>query len=608
MSNKCIIELVNIFEYILDSLKRKSNYYKINSNKADEIEVNEAKTKLDSINNIIDKLEKEKDIFALLEIDKFLLQKNSKDLFSTYDTKVYDHILKLVGLYSDQISKDIGLEISSMNIDVILSNPLIKKVIYYLDSTRERLFNYILNYKIINEELPYVIETLRNLKENEPISREIIKYIEKVIDDVGDEISSFDKLEIQMLIMEYNTLVFENKFSLIKKNVSYQLNKTKIKNLFADFGYNFAEFENYSDEIITYSNYSELEKILSFFNEKDLPIDEKSIYVLIHSNYSNLVNIYNVVGDSKKDLLEIIEKTPSAFINGDSDLARDSSETILKKIKRKKNNGSYEDFISNVKLLDSLGFKFSDYYTLYPTVYTFNHMKLSKNIIDLKKYGYDLSLVDKKEFNLSCLKAPSLLDTIDQSIELECLDYFLNNTSRFILGPSALLFYRLYYVKKYNLIHSDEPISIYSSRNGEKRKLRSLITVSSNNTLGVDNKNKVQKTNTIKPVITEADDQISEFLHDHDTYINETVINDPLIKKLDKLALNPEKDYIYNFGNKRISRFKVLRIYGSIKNKFSMDSSSLLLYAICYNSIINEEEYNLIKNYVLSLSYEKGRK
>lgn len=608
MSNKCIIELVNIFEYILDSLKRKSNYYKINSNKADEIEVNEAKTKLDSINNIIDKLEKEKDIFALLEIDKFLLQKNSKDLFSTYDTKVYDHILKLVGLYSDQISKDIGLEISSMNIDVILSNPLIKKVIYYLDSTRERLFNYILNYKIINEELPYVIETLRNLKENEPISREIIKYIEKVIDDVGDEISSFDKLEIQMLIMEYNTLVFENKFSLIKKNVSYQLNKTKIKNLFADFGYNFAEFENYSDEIITYSNYSELEKILSFFNEKDLPIDEKSIYVLIHSNYSNLVNIYNVVGDSKKDLLEIIEKTPSAFINGDSDLARDSSETILKKIKRKKNNGSYEDFISNVKLLDSLGFKFSDYYTLYPTVYTFNHMRLSKNIIDLKKYGYDLSLVDKKEFNLSCLKAPSLLDTIDQSIELECLDYFLNNTSRFILGPSALLFYRLYYVKKYNLIHSDEPISIYSSRNGEKRKLRSLITVSSNNTLGVDNKNKVQKTDTIKPVITEADDQISEFLHDHDTYINETVINDPLIKKLDKLALNPEKDYIYNFGNKRISRFKVLRIYGSIKNKFSIDSSSLLLYAICYNSIINEEEYNLIKNYVLSLSYEKGRK
>lgn len=605
MSNKYIIELVSIFEYILESLKGKSNYYKTNSNKTNEIEVNEAKSKLDSINNIIDRLEKEKDIFALLEIDKFLPQ---KEFFTSYDTIVYDHILKLVDLYFDKTSKEIGLEMSSTNIDVILNNPLIKKAIYYLDSTRERLFDYILNYKIINEELPFVIETLRNLNENEPISKEIIKYIEKVIDEVSDEISNFDKLEIQMLIMEYNTLVFENKFSLIKKNVSDQLNKTKIKNLFSDFGYNFAEFENYSSEIITYSNYSELEKILSFFSEKNLPIDEKSIYVLIHSNYSNLVNIYNAVGGSKKGLLEIIEKTPSAFINSDADLAKNSNETILKKIKRKKNNGSYEDFISNVKTLDRLGFKFSDYYAIYPTVYTSNHVRLEKNIIDLKKYGYDLSLVDKKEFNLSCLKSSSLLDTIDQSIELECLDYFLNNTSRLTLGPSALIFYRLYYVKKYNLIHSDEPISIYSNRNGEKRKLRSLITVSSNNTLEVDNKNKIQKTNTIKPVITEVDNQISEFLHDHDTYIDEAVVNDPLIKKLDKLALNPEKDYIYNFGNKRISRFKVLRIYGSIKNKFSIDSSSLLLYAICYNSIINEEEYNLIKNYVISLSYEKGRK
>ena len=86
-----------------------------------------------------------------------------------------------------------------------------------------------------------------------------------------------------------------------------------------------------------------------------------------------------------------------------------------------------------------------------------------------------------------------------------------------------------------------------------------------------------------------------------DSFINEEefdnnwmmALNNYFIKKLDENYIYDE--FSYDFHGVIISRYKVLRYYEMLIRKSQAGTKEALLYAICKNSILNEDEYNKIK-------------
>ena len=57
-------------------------------------------------------------------------------------------------------------------------------------------------------------------------------------------------------------------------------------------------------------------------------------------------------------------------------------------------------------------------------------------------------------------------------------------------------------------------------------------------------------------------------------------------------------NYIYKLDNVLISRFKVLKIYKQIMKQPNLDKVNGLLFALTYNSLLSNADYELIKEYV----------
>ena len=76
-------------------------------------------------------------------------------------------------------------------------------------------------------------------------------------------------------------------------------------------------------------------------------------------------------------------------------------------------------------------------------------------------------------------------------------------------------------------------------------------------------------------------------------------ISDQIFEKPEIIALNrfsvPKISLLYDINGLRISKLKVLRIYNALYNNDLGNTLESLLYAICYNKIMTEEEYKNLR-------------
>ena len=79
-----------------------------------------------------------------------------------------------------------------------------------------------------------------------------------------------------------------------------------------------------------------------------------------------------------------------------------------------------------------------------------------------------------------------------------------------------------------------------------------------------------------------------------DISFEEDILNDPLIQNLETYHHVIGHDLQYVFGAVIISRLKVLRIYSILKKNHVENLEEALLFAITYNSLLNEESLDLI--------------
>ena len=92
---------------------------------------------------------------------------------------------------------------------------------------------------------------------------------------------------------------------------------------------------------------------------------------------------------------------------------------------------------------------------------------------------------------------------------------------------------------------------------------------------------------------------VQNFQPDYDS----SILNDPLIKKLETYHHVNDHDFQYVFGNVVVSRFKVLRIYSVLKKQENIDLEEALLFAITYNSLLSEQSLQVILS---QLGMKKG--
>ena len=130
---------------------------------------------------------------------------------------------------------------------------------------------------------------------------------------------------------------------------------------------------------------------------------------------------------------------------------------------------------------------------------------------------------------------------------------------------------------------------IYSERKTQNIEFLGKISSDSKNGYGINRDNK--------------QDVVSQYIPDFNSIYDEIVNKDrnagPIILAINNYFVKSIEEYKvddlrYDFNGVIISRFKVLRIYETlIKNRMAGTYSSIL-YAICKNSILTEEQYRNI--------------
>ena len=185
--------------------------------------------------------------------------------------------------------------------------------------------------------------------------------------------------------------------------------------------------------------------------------------------------------------------------------------------------------------------------------------------------------------------------------------YVKDNMSRILVysDPMCLLFYNIYasYMNENeygDVLVSEGPFNKTSRLRGE---ITRYIGSGYENIpyRGVTEENKQEKTMTITPPIQDRkvfENAVYEVKNDCKE-VKDLTKNDEVLQKLEEYT-DERNNLRYNFNGTLISKLKVKRIYNILKNYNLHEYEDSLLYAVLYNTIINQHDYEKVKQIVKS--------
>lgn len=414
--------------------------------------------------------------------------------------------------------------------------------------------------------------------------------------------------------------------------------KEELITIFKKFGLSFDIFYNSlsnseQKEFISYVKPINVEAILNTLKEFNISLNDsyyncplithkakqlKELFMYSNSktiqnvlNYVNQQEIYNssittIDGKIKKGIdFDLLLESPARFIDRKRRYKLRGNEVIDVKFGQD-SIGAANDFISNIELFKSLGVNPSEF-CKNAKVSIIANEKIKKTIAIFELYGIEKHYFTK---TLSCFDSIHQADAMDQFIELGQFNYIVRNMSRCQLLPDNLIFYRLLYGIKYTNL----PMESLITRKGNLSTLITYVSKKENNpSFEINNFNKQRKVN--QTAIFYGNNELyqtySELVNplSSDTTVAQTR-EDSIIHLLDDNFLvrnsSGEMTYpsVYNFGtidiprgkwNIIISRNKVLRICNELmKHNVEINDMDTIMFIITKNSILTEEEYNII--------------
>ena len=615
-------KLEEVLRYHIEYLYKKLNAFRLIE---DETKLKEMKKETRVFTELLDDLEKNIENISYLDIDSVL----SKLYSSQKLDKVLEELRLVKIVLEAKNQKHFPIDLSEEQ-NIFLQDllfrihdqerqhleqiPLISQEIEKKKEEKEAIEDKIINLSIILEKIldPDNLEFLTQ--------EEFVDFYDCIL---NKEIPYEKRKEALISWKNYN-----DKRSLLDKKVIERIDMASIRECFREYGLlDSVEkyLQKYEKEILYHGDISNIRGILSYLQEEDLVHHKPNLLssftplnlltMCIYGTVSSVKERYEQLSENK-DLLDIYFSTPSVWIRNISGRRKHTSG-----IKRETHPDrssftlmtmahliSFEEMVQNEKLLQELGFSVSLKEGKGIAAIKMPTYRLHENIDILTKYDI-LNLDNTENFPVSTLSFSDLVTKCDWAIEVGWLNPLEKQFGNYIQNyPSKLQvkidFFAVLYKLK-NEMPADGYYRTVFSENGKLNKAfyqngylqvsqgKSFADFLGNTFVDFAHCSYLPNYSSFEQII------VQNFQLDYDL----SILNDPLIKKLETYHHVNDHDFQYVFGNVVVSRFKVLRIYSILKKQENIDLEEALLFAITYNSLLSEQSLQVILS---QLGMKKG--
>lgn len=432
-------------------------------------------------------------------------------------------------------------------------------------------------------------DLLSNIKN--PNSNILITQLDTIKDLFKESNMAEEKKQAILLsLIKYNQ-------DVIKKNTTNSsqskilLTESEISKVFEKYNYDFFKLEDkYQKKLIKEGSKKNIEEVLS-------TMQKLNFYKLREKEDGLLLTTYLLM-TTKKNLEEIGQLAEQKRIN------ITSLEPLVCVFIEEENlyEGKYKigrikSLKKNLTLLTEHGINIETTIENGKEILLLSNSLLKQNLDWLECYGlYKISqpknLLD--DF-LTALRSKNIPEIIDLWIENHSLGilYIKNNLSALsmYLSDQTLLFFKLYQTEHKKL---NNAFRLTMSNGVKKLSLRKELTIDSQEYENIyDVKTAILQTSYKKPIFKKEKEYDKIAKESMKNKISEDIFKVPEIMSLN--IFSDTETLLYNMNGLKISKLKVLRIYNALCENNLGGTLDALLYAICYNKIITEEEYNQLK-------------
>lgn len=425
----------------------------------------------------------------------------------------------------------------------------------------------------------------------------ILKLFQEVI------IEEEEKQAILLSLIKYNQEVIKAK----EKEIHLQDKKItprEIEAILQKYGYTYQKLEKrYQTKLCGEGNRKNIDEVLNAMQKLELSkINEEKEGLLLTSYLlgSTKENIEKITQMAQERGINItnIEKLVGAFIS--SSYLYDGHKI-----------GSKEDFIKNVSLLSEHGLSIPFIAEKQKDILLIPSRRLEENLEWLECYGLhnkinETALLDDY---LSALRSKNIPEMIDLWMESHPLglEYIRNNlnTLAYNRKDSLVLLYKLHKSQE----EGNASAFRLTMANGVK-KLHMKKAIASNNLeyQGINDLESAKKVTGQTKLSFERKEEYEklakESLHHP---ISDEIFNNPVIISLNRFN-DAKETLLYDINGIKISKLKVLRIYNTLCLNNLGNTLDAIIYAICYQTILTEEELEELKNNIKQTVEIEGEK
>lgn len=561
---------------------------------------------IEKFNNEIDDIKKENK--KLIEI--------YNDIENNINSLIYlkaDTLKKIINKFEVDDTKELYNELKTIK-KILTLNKDYKSTLRLFKKNQE-FFDYFLdNFRKTNERLkiedPGIkkiekkIEQYKNFKEkikdkDFKISSKDLRLIDSLFENNIEEENQALLLEL----MKYEKSSYKRVLSKSVRKKNLLLEDSDLEKIFDKYNYDFKKIDsNYKKILKEKANLNNIEEVFKALKEFDYPLIENSyilVSLLLGSNYNTIKEVSTFAKDNKlipRSLLDI----SGALIKQNDNTKMDDYSVML--------TGSSVDFMKNIATLKNAGISINYIFQGCKSILTMPNSLLEKNLDLFNKYGFSFDYKRRGIIDPSpcALMSNDFAGITDQFIEIhpDGLKYLINNLSNLktVSNSYALMFYNIYECQKNSKGNindvEDGPFRKVMEDDRENYQLKAIITRNNKeykNTFykNIKDNNKKEMTDTIEVNIKSRDRLDRIIKKSNDVSITNSIFNNAFIQSINKY-IDYDNALIYNFDGVRISRLKVLRIYNALMKKGIKDSIDNFMYAITYNSIISQENYDKI--------------
>ena len=590
----------------------KQNQTKLTLNKSQLLNLEELK---ELINITISKNEynikntKEKNRNQMSDYHKILGIVQNEELFSDKDYDIIENIVR------NETPKD-----AENNLDKIFT--------FVNEFNARKLSEIYTGIKESQVAKPNITINLTPVESKEEPEQVIVT--ERIIEDYDKE-EKIEEIEITPLNFE-DSDPFQDIFSSVnlkKKKPSDKLvdaeHIQKLKEILSYLGYNYDILEEKLKTQLANEDLSKIDKFAKYLKEENKVILSKIktnniyslIFILTKSSKQRieliLSTLYNYFGikSAGGELFKIVNNATTMFSEqGCRNFVENAKifkqyNVAINNIIDKDINFLHidnENLLSNIELLINYGADISiliDKCNLsLNNQYSFNRYSglIKKNLDILRLYSFDLkSFFEEKNSCYTILNSIDLASKIDQFIEVGLNEFIHINDENSGKILKTLIIKRIYYAHK-------NKMPVWKNINIEYQRLM-------NCSFEDDSKLSFQEFNQLKEYIKNDDSIINEpeiNIIKSDYPIMELIdeANRPAIYSNSPLALLKRKLELI-FDTQIISRLKVFRVFKLLMAD-GFNEKKALLYALVYNSTLEEKEFIFIKNLVERTGVEKN--